>query len=137
MADRRSPARASVVVIGFGRFGSAVAESLVRMGHDVLGIDEDPVLVQRWAEDLTHVAQADTTDDVALRQLGLGDYERAVVAIGTDIEASVLTLLALAEVGVPDIWAKAITRKHGKILARVGAHHVVYPEYSMGSASRT
>jgi len=132
LADRRSPARASVVVIGFGRFGSAVAESLVRMGHDVLGIDEDPVLVQRWADDLTHVAQADTTDDVALRQLGLGDYERAVVAIGTDIEASVLTVLALAEVGVPDIWAKAITRKHGKILARVGAHHVVYPEYSMG-----
>ena len=86
----------------------------------------------RWADELTHVAQADTTDDQALRQLGVADFDRAVVAIGTDIEASVLTVLALAEAGVPDIWAKAITRKHGPILERVGAHHVVYPEFSMG-----
>lgn len=123
---------ASVVVIGLGRFGSAVAQSLVRMGHEVLAIEEDPVLVERWADELTHVVNADSTDDDALRQLGVGDFDRAVVAIGTDIEASVLTVLALAEAGVSDIWAKAITRKHGQILERVGAHHVVYPEYSMG-----
>jgi trk system potassium uptake protein TrkA len=121
-----------VVVIGLGRFGSAVADSLVRMGHEVLAIDENQALVDRWADELTHVVQADCTDDEALRQLGVADYERAVVAIGTDIEASVLTVLALAEAGVADIWAKAITRKHGQILERVGAHHVVYPEYSMG-----
>jgi trk system potassium uptake protein len=132
LARFSKPTAASVVVIGLGRFGSAVAESLVRMGQEVLAIDEDQVLVDRWADDLTHVAQADTTDDQALRQLGVADFDRAVVAIGTDIEASVLTVLALAEAGVPDIWAKAITRKHGAILERVGAHHVIYPEYSMG-----
>ena len=132
MARLRSPTRASVVIIGLGRFGSAVAESLVRMGQEVLAIDENQTLVDRWADELTHVAQADTTDDQALRQLGVADFDRAVVAIGTDIEASVLTVLALAEAGVPDIWAKAITRKHGAILERVGAHHVIYPEYSMG-----
>ena len=132
MARFRNPGPASVVVIGLGRFGSAVADSLVRMGQEVLAIDEDQALVDRWADELTHVAQADTTDDEALRQLGVADFDRAVVAIGTDIEASVLTVLALAEAGVADIWAKAITRKHGAILERVGAHHVIYPEYSMG-----
>ncbi len=109
-----------------------MAESLVRMGQEVLAIDESADLVERWADDLTHVVQADSTDDEALRQLGIGDFDRAVVAIGADIEASVLTVLALAEAGVGDIWAKAITRKHGKILESVGAHHVVYPEFSMG-----
>jgi trk system potassium uptake protein TrkA len=132
LAKFSKPAATSVVVIGLGRFGSAVAESLVRMGQEVLAIDENQALVDRWADDLTHVARADTTDDEALRQLGVADFDRAVVAIGTDIEASVLTVLALAEAGVPDIWAKAITRKHGAILERVGAHHVIYPEYSMG-----
>ncbi len=105
---------------------------MVGLGQEVLAIDEDHLLVERWADELTHVVQADSTDDEALRQLGVGDFDRAVVAIGADIEASVLTVLALAEAGVPDIWAKAITRKHGQILERVGAHHVVYPEFSMG-----
>ena len=132
MARSKNPATSSVVVIGLGRFGTAVADSLVRMGQEVLAVDEDPTLVEKWADELTHVAQADTTDEQALRQLGIADFDRAVVAIGTDIEASVLTVLALSEAGVPDIWAKAITRKHGAILERVGAHHVIYPEYSMG-----
>lgn len=122
----------SVVVIGLGRFGGQVAESLVRLGHQVLGIDEDEKLVRHWADRLTHVVQADATDDEALRQLGVPDFGRAVVGIGTDIEASVLTVLALYEVGVREIWAKAITAKHGKILRSVGANHVVYPEADMG-----
>ncbi|HYO31469.1 MAG TPA: TrkA family potassium uptake protein [Nocardioidaceae bacterium] len=121
-----------MAVIGLGRFGTAVAEALIRLGHEVLAVDENGVLVERWADELTHVVQADSTDEQALQQLGIGDFDRAVVAIGTDIEASVLTVLALAEAGVTDIWAKAITRKHGQILERVGAHHVVYPEFSMG-----
>lgn len=128
----RNHKSASVVVIGLGRFGTAVAESLVRLGHEVLAVEEDPALVERWADELTHVVRADSTDEEALRQLGIGDFDRAVVAIGTDMEASVLTVLALAQAGVEDIWAKAITRKHGHILERVGAHHVVYPERSMG-----
>lgn len=129
---RKKPDPTSVLIIGLGRFGSAVAASLVNLGQEVLAIDEDATLVERWSDDLTHVVRADSTDDQALHQIGVGSFDRAVVAIGTDIEASVLTVLALAEAGVPDIWAKAITRKHGRILERVGAHHVVYPESSMG-----
>ncbi len=132
MARSKKAGSVSVVVIGLGRFGTAVSQSLVNLGQEVLAIDEDASLVARWADELTHVVQADATDDEALRQLGVSEFDRAVVAIGTDIEASVLTVLALAEAGVPDIWAKAITRKHGAILERVGAHHVVYPESAMG-----
>jgi trk system potassium uptake protein len=122
----------SVAVIGLGRFGSAVASSLLHLGHEVLGIDENPEIVQRWADRLTHVVQADSTSTDALRQLGLDEFAHAVVGIGTDIEASVLTVLALEELGVPDIWAKATSPKHGRILERTGAHHVVYPEAAMG-----
>ena len=122
----------SVVVIGLGRFGGAVAESLVRLGHDVLGIDADGALVQSWSERLTHVVQADTTNGDTLRRLGVQEFERAVVGIGGDIEASVLTVLALSELGMKDIWAKALGEKHGRILERTGAHHVVYPESAMG-----
>ena len=122
----------TILVIGLGRFGSAVAMSLVGMGKEVLAVDQSEELVQRWAADLTHVVQADTTNEGALRQLGVRDFDRAVVAIGSDIEASVLTVLALAELGVQDIWAKAITAKHGAILERIGAHHVVYPDREMG-----
>ncbi|WP_226346395.1 potassium channel family protein [Agilicoccus flavus] len=128
--NRRVPE--SILVVGLGRFGSAVAKSLVDMGKEVLAIDENPDLVQRWSSELTHVVQADTTDEEALRQLGVASFDRAVVAIGSDIEASVLTVLALSEAGVEEIWAKAITSKHGKILERVGADHVVYPERQMG-----
>ncbi len=121
-----------VVVVGLGRFGGALARSLVRMGHDVLAIDIDPVLVQKWASELTHVVQADGTDTEALEQLGVGTFSRAVVGIGTHIEASVLTVLSLVEVGVAEVWGKAITKQHGKILHRIGAAHVVYVESLMG-----
>jgi trk system potassium uptake protein len=132
LASRPSPHSDSVVVIGLGRFGGAVADSLLRLGHEVLGIDEDAELVQRWSERLTHVVQADSTDGDVLRQLGVAEFPHAVVAIGTDVEASVLTVLALEELGVPDIWAKATTPKHGQILERTGARHVIYPEAAMG-----
>lgn len=133
MADNgKSSHDDNVVVIGLGRFGGAVAESLGSLGHEVLGIDEDARIVQSWSDRLTHVAQADSTDNEALLQLGVADFQRAVVGIGTDIEASVLTVLALTEIGVGDITAKAVSAKHGKILRSVGAGHVVYPEAAMG-----
>lgn len=122
----------SVAVIGLGRFGGAVAESLMRMGHEVLGIDSNAELVQKWADRLTHVVQADATDAEVLRQLGMNHIQHAVVAIGSDIEASVLTVLALEELGLRDIWAKATGTRHGLILERTGAHHVVHPEAAMG-----
>lgn len=121
-----------IAVIGLGRFGGAVAESLLRLGHDVLGIDESGALVQQWSDRLTHVVQADATNGDTLRSLGVHEFSHAIVGIGTDIEASVLTVLALSELGVPDIWAKALGDKHGRILERTGAHHVIYPEAAMG-----
>lgn len=122
----------SVLVIGLGRFGGAVAESLARLGHEVLAVDESASLVQAWSDRLPHVVQADCSTTDTLRQLGAQDFPHAVVGIGTDIESSVLTTLALSELGVPDIWAKAINPNHGRILERTGAHHVVFPEAAMG-----
>jgi hypothetical protein len=122
----------NVVVIGLGRFGGAVADSLVNLGHEVLGIDSNAHIVQDWSDRLTHVVEADATDTEAMRQLGVQDFSRAVVGIGTHLEASVLTVLTLAEIGVPEIWAKAISVKHGKILSSVGARHVIFPESEMG-----
>ncbi len=128
----RIPREDNVAVIGLGRFGAAVAQSLVRLGHDVLGIDSDGAIVQTMSDKLTHVVQADCTDPDTLLRLGVGDYRHAVVGIGTNIEASLLTTLALSELGVADIWAKAINPNHGRILSRTGAHHVVHPEAEMG-----
>jgi len=122
----------NVVVIGLGRFGGQVAETLANMGHEILGIDSDPQIVQDWSDRLTQVVQADATDTDTMRQLGVQDFPRAVVGIGTHVEASVLTVVTLAEVGVPEIWAKATSTKHGKILSSVGARHVIYPEAEMG-----
>jgi trk system potassium uptake protein len=131
--DRHTvPAETEVLVVGLGRFGSALAETLVELGHEVLGVDVDPDLVQDASERLTHVAQADGSSAKALAQLGAGDFKVAVVAIGGDIEASILCTAALVDLGVPLIWAKAVTDSHGRILGRVGAHHVVFPEHDMG-----
>ena len=121
-----------ILVVGLGRFGSALARTLDEMGHRVLGLDADPNLVQRHADVLTHVVQGDATDEEVLRQLGAGEMSIAAVCIGSDIESSVLATTALVDIGVPNVWAKAITASHGKILSRVGAHHVVFPEADMG-----
>ena len=121
-----------VVVLGLGRFGASLASELVRRGTEVLGVDSKQRVVQGFADELTHSAVADTTDIEALRQLDVPDYQRAVVGIGTDLEASILTTAVLVDLGIPNIWAKAISRQHGRILERVGAHHVVLPEHEMG-----
>ncbi|NHC12469.1 potassium channel family protein [Motilibacter deserti] len=121
-----------VLVVGLGRFGSALAESLARSGTQVLAVDPRHEVVQEMANRLTHVVEADWTSEEALRQLGAADFEVAVVAIGTDIEASILATSVLVDIGVPHIWAKAVTHAHGRILTRVGAHHVVFPEQDAG-----
>jgi trk system potassium uptake protein TrkA len=122
----------AVAVIGLGRFGRALAMQLVRDGTDVLAIDTRPELVSRMTGKLTHVVSADCTDMDTLRELGLPDFKRVVVAIGNDIQASILTTSLLVELGIPDIWGKAVSEQHGRILRRVGAHHVVFPEHEMG-----
>jgi len=122
----------SVAVIGLRRFGSAVAESLMHLGHEVLGIDEDTTRVQLWSGRLTRVAQADSTSVEALRQLGVQELAHAIVGIGGNIEANVLTVLALQEIGVKDIWARAISDKHETILKRLGIQNVINLEATMG-----
>ena len=127
-AERKNP----VLVVGLGRVGSAVAGSLMRMGHEVLGVDSDAQIVHALADELTQTVEADTTDPDALRALGAADFSAAVVGIGSDIEASVLTVLGLSDLKVPAIWAKATNENHGRILQRTGAHHIVFPEARMG-----
>jgi trk system potassium uptake protein TrkA len=131
--DKHDVGHDPIVVIGLGRFGGTLAESLTRLGHEVLGLDEDMKIVQQYADRLTHVAQVDATDNDALTQLGVADFQRAIVGVGTDIEASVLTVVTLRELGVGEIWAKAISDKHAKILAAVGAAHVIKPEADMAN----
>lgn len=123
---------APVLVIGLGRFGAATALQLARQHKEVLAIEKDPVLVQKWSGDLTYVVEADATDINALRQLGAQEFTAAVVGVGTSIEASVLITANLVDLGIERIWAKAITPSHGKILSRIGAHKVVYPESDAG-----
>jgi trk system potassium uptake protein TrkA len=122
----------AVLVVGLGRFGSALAANLAQLGHDVMAVDADPALVQQYSDQLTHVVQADATSEAAMRQLGAADFDRAVVAIGTGIEASLLSTGVLIDLGIREIWAKAITTPHGRILERIGAGHVVYPERETG-----
>ncbi len=121
-----------VVVLGLGRFGGALARELMGLEYQVLGVDSDEKLVQMHSRFLTHAVVADATSGDAMRQLDIQDYRTAVVAIGTDIEASILATSLMVDLGLERVWAKAITRAHGKILERVGAHRVVFPERDMG-----
>lgn len=120
------------MVIGLGRFGSSVAQTLEKMGHEVLAADSDEGLVKEHAGILTQVIEADCTEKNCLEKLGAGSFDTAIVAIGSQIEASLLAVLALVDLGVPNIWAKANNEGHAKILERTGAHHVVFPEQRMG-----
>jgi trk system potassium uptake protein TrkA len=133
LANKNRPATPSrVVVIGLGRFGSSLARELAARGYEILGIDADPRRVQVLSDELTHAAVADTTDEEAMRQLGVPGFDRAVVGIGSNLEASILTTSLLVEFQIPNIWAKALNRQQARILERVGAHHVVLPEHDMG-----
>ena len=132
MAKSNSRRGDSVVVMGLGRFGASVARALVAAGHEVLAMDADEAVVQELAHELPHVVKADSTELQALQQLSVTDFSHAVVSIGANLEASVLTVLNLAQMGVKDIWAKANNPQHGRIAERVGAHHVIYPEADMG-----
>jgi trk system potassium uptake protein TrkA len=126
------PHNAPVLVIGLGRFGAGAAGQLDRLGREVLAVDESLALVQKWSERVTHAVQADARSIEALRQLGAQDFSVAVVAVGSSIEASVLITANLVDLGIPQIWAKAISQSHGKILSRIGANHVIYPEAEAG-----
>lgn len=122
----------SVLVVGLGRFGSSISTTLERLGHEVLAVDSSFELVQEWSTRLRHVTQVDATNERAMRQLGAEQFDIAVVGIGDDIEASLLTTGVLLDLGLREVWAKAITPAHGRILERSGASHVIYPERDAG-----
>lgn len=128
MAEKRK----QYIVIGLGRFGSSVLIALTRAGHEVLALDTDEEIVQKMSNIATHVIVADSTDEDTLQALGVRNFDAAVVAIGGDIEANVFTTLLLKNFGIPKIIAKAQNDLHGKMLEKIGADHVVYPEYDMG-----
>ncbi|MBD8540626.1 potassium channel family protein [Frigoribacterium sp. CFBP 8751] len=129
---RPKPDARSVAVIGLGRFGGSLATELARTGAEVLGVDTDEDIVQSFNGVLTHVLRADSTRQEVLDQLGIGDFDRVVIGIGNDIQASILTASMLRRMQVPSIWAKAINPQHGLILDQLGVDHVVYPEADMG-----
>lgn len=122
----------SVVVIGLGRFGRELALELEATGTEVLGIDMGEEIVQNLNGQLTKVVRGDTTKMELLNQLSVGSFDCAVVSIGTDVQSSILTSSLLIQLGIPNIWAKAVNDAHGQILTQLGVHHVVYPEKEMG-----
>jgi trk system potassium uptake protein TrkA len=125
-------AREQVMVIGLGRFGSAVARELERLGHQVLAIDRGEQQVNDIASEVTHALQLDAADEDALRSAGAGDFHTAIVAISTDAEPSIFATMVLKRLGVRTVIAKAGSQLHAEILSRVGADRVVLPERETG-----
>ncbi len=122
-------------VIGLGRFGSAVASTLINLGQDVIGVDDDEDRVREMGELTSNALQIDATDLRALRQAGIGEADVAIISIGENIEASLLVVMQVKEIGVPTIIAKAVTPLHGRILEKLGVSRVIFPEREM--AERT
>ncbi|CDF58472.1 potassium channel family protein [Thermobrachium celere] len=120
------------VVIGLGRFGSSIAKTLYSLGHEVLAIDKDEEVVQDISEYVTHAVQADATDEATLKSLGIRNFDIAVVTIGSDVQSSVLVTLLVKELGVKYVIAKAQNELHAKVLYKIGADRVVFPERDMG-----
>ncbi|AIY84251.1 potassium transporter Trk [Clostridium baratii] len=125
-------AKKQFVIIGLGRFGSSVAETLYGLGNDVLVIDKDEDLIQDISDSVTHAVQMDATDENALRTLGLRNFDVAVVTIGSNIQASVMVTLLVKELGVKYIIAKGNSDLHAKVLYKIGADRVILPEKDMG-----
>lgn len=122
----------SVAVLGLGRFGSSLARELESQGIEVLGVDADEEVVQALNGRLTASVAGDATKPELLEQLGIVDFDRVVVSIGTDVTANILVTSQLLRLGVKDVWAKALDERHALILDQLGVEHVVRPEADMG-----
>lgn len=120
------------VVVGLGRFGTAVARELCELGNQVLAVDTDAARVQSVADEVTHAVVADARDPDVLDSLGVGDYDCAVVAVGNDVGSSALVTLRLKEAGVPKVVCKAQSHVHKRLLEKLGADKVIFPEHEMG-----
>ncbi|OGO02622.1 MAG: hypothetical protein A2Y91_01100 [Chloroflexi bacterium RBG_13_54_8] len=125
--------RKQVVVIGMGRFGVSIASTLFEMGHDVLAMDTDEKKVQAISPKVTRAVQADATNETILKELGITNFDAAVVAVGSQIENNVLCTILLKKMGVRYVVARAENELHGSILDKIGADKVVYPEREMGT----
>jgi trk system potassium uptake protein TrkA len=121
-----------VLVIGLGRFGASVALELHRLGHHVVAVERDPMLAETFLGKVGRIVQADASTPQSMDQLKARSFRFAVVGIGSSIEASVLCAMNLVDAGIPTIWAKALSPEHGRILERIGVHHVVLPESESG-----
>jgi trk/ktr system potassium uptake protein len=121
-----------VLIIGLGRFGVSLATTLFSMGHDVMALDEDERKVQNISTQITHAVQADATDEAVLKELGVSNFDVAIVTVGQAIQNSVLSTILLKKLGVPYVIARAENDLHGTILDKIGADKVVYPEREMG-----
>ena len=122
----------SYVVIGLGRFGTSIAMALSDLGHEVMAIDDSEERVQSISEYVTHAIVGDCKEESVLRSVGIRNFDVVIVAIGTDLEASVLVTLNLIEMGAKYVLAKAQSEMHAKLLNKIGAHRVVFPERDMG-----
>jgi len=120
------------VIIGLGRFGSSLGKELIKLGYEVLGIDTDEEIVDDMSDYLTHAVVADAMDEEVLRSLGVRNFDCGVVAIGDDIQASILTAILLKDLGVKQVVAKAMSELHGRVLEKIGVDRVIYPERDMG-----
>ncbi|UHA74576.1 potassium channel family protein [Paenibacillus sp. 481] len=119
-------------VVGMGRFGSSLAKELVKLGHQVLGIDKDEEVVDEMNGIVTHAVVADATDEEVLRSLGIRNFDCVIVAIGNDIQTSILVSIQMKELGLKRVVAKAVTELHGRVLDRIGVDRIIYPERDMG-----
>lgn len=120
------------VIIGCGRFGSSVAEKLNELGCEVMAIDPSEETVQKISESVTYAIQADATDENALKSVGISNFDVAVISIGEDIQASIMVTLMVKELGIKHIVCKAKNDMHAKVLYKIGADRVVFPEREMG-----
>lgn len=120
------------LVVGLGRFGTSLAKTLYNLGYDVMGIDSNEEIIQNIADSITHAVQADATDENTLKALGVRNFDVAIVSIGNDIQSSILITIMLKEMGIKYVVAKAQTQLHGKVLYKIGADRVVFPERDMG-----
>lgn len=120
------------IVIGLGRFGTSVAETLYGLGNDVLAVDSDEEIVQNISERVTHAVQLDANDENSLRALGISNFDVAIISIGSDIQASILATLLVKEMGIKHIITKANDALHAKVLYKIGANRVIFPERDMG-----
>lgn len=120
------------VVIGCGRFGQSVAIKLAELGSEVMAVDASAEIVQNLSDKVTYAVQADVTDENAIKALGIRNFDVAIITIGSDIQASILVTLMVKEMGIKHIVAKAQNASHAKVLYKIGANRVVFPEKEMG-----